>query len=66
MSTGNLVESSEALWDKDRLAEYLGLHPVTVLRMAREGRIPCIRIGGLVRFDPAEVRDFIRGKRQRA
>jgi excisionase family DNA binding protein len=64
MSTSNLMESPEALWDKDRLAEYLDLHPVTVLRMAREGRIPCIRIGGLVRFDPSEILDFLKSKRQ--
>lgn len=40
----------------DEMAEILGAHPKTVLRWAREGRIPCIRIGGrVVRFRPAEV-----------
>jgi excisionase family DNA binding protein len=65
MSISDLLESPEVLWDKDRLAKYLDLHPVTVLRMAREGRIPCIRIGGMVRFDPKEIRDFLKTKRQR-
>jgi excisionase family DNA binding protein len=64
MSNTNLIDVPEALWDKDRLAEYLDLHPVTVLRTAREGRIPCIRIGGLVRFDPTDIREFLKAKPQ--
>lgn len=32
------------------LAEILGLHEQTVLRMARAGRLPCRRFGHSVRF----------------
>ena len=41
--------------DMAEMAGILGVHAKTLARWAREGRIPCIRIGRVVRFRPAEV-----------
>lgn len=37
------------------MAEVLGVHEKTVLKWARERRVPCVRVGRTVRFLPAEV-----------
>jgi len=37
------------------LARRLSVHPETVRRWVRDDSIPFIRIGGVVRFDTAEV-----------
>lgn len=29
----------------EEVAEVIKMHPVTILRLAREGKIPCLRIG---------------------
>ncbi|MEW6047966.1 MAG: helix-turn-helix domain-containing protein [Bacillota bacterium] len=41
--------------DHRKAAELLGLHPVTVLRLARENRIPHLRLGRKVRFRVAAL-----------
>jgi excisionase family DNA binding protein len=44
-----------------QLGEKLGLSTWTVLEMARDGRLPCIRLGyRTVRFDLAEVERVLR------
>ena len=35
----------------NEIAEYLKLHPITIVKYAREGKIPATRIGGTWRFD---------------
>jgi excisionase family DNA binding protein len=44
----------------DALGAELGIHPETVRRLYREGRIPAYRVGRGLRFDVAEVRDAFR------
>ena len=34
----------------EEIAEYLRLHPYTIRRLAREGKIPAFRAGGQWRF----------------
>lgn len=41
-------------------AAYLGLHVKTVRRMVRERRLPYGRVGGRLRFFPAELDDFVK------
>jgi excisionase family DNA binding protein len=38
-----------------RLANLLGISPITVYKMAKSGRIPCFRVGTSVRFDPGAI-----------
>ena len=47
----------------DEVAEMLRLARKTVIVMARDGKIPCVRIGRLVRFDPAEIERWLRQQR---
>jgi excisionase family DNA binding protein len=41
------------------LAEFLGVNTRHVRRLVAERRIPFIRWGHLIRFDPAEIRQWI-------
>ena len=48
----------------DEVAAMLRVARKTVITMARDERIPCIRIGRFVRFDPDEIRRWIDGQRR--
>ncbi len=43
----------------DEVAEYLRIHPYTVRRLARAGKLPGSRIGGQWRFDKKELEKLI-------
>lgn len=43
---------SEKLYTAREYAKLLGIHEVTVYRLRREGKIPCIKVGRSVRFMP--------------
>lgn len=49
----DLSTGAERLLDSKQLGELLGCDPTTVEAMARDGRLPSIRIGRLLRFEPA-------------
>ena len=46
----------EPLWDAADVARFLKCSRKTVYRGADSGEIPCVRVGGLLRFDPAAMR----------
>lgn len=48
--------SEERLWDAARTARYLGLSRQWVYREAGAGRLPHVRILGVLRFDPDDIR----------
>lgn len=52
----------ERLLDTEEVARWLNLTPATVARLANGGDLPAIRIGGRFRFQPAAVREWIRGQ----
>ena len=41
------------------LAKVLNLHPFTVTRLAREGKIPAFKVGGVWRIDRAKFERWI-------
>lgn len=43
-------------------AEALGLHEQTVYKWSRTGRIPTLRIGGALRFDPSLLADWLENR----
>lgn len=45
----------DPLLKPEEVAKKLGFSKKTILVMAREDRIPCIRIGRFIRFDAAEI-----------
>ena len=51
------------LLDIETLARSLGISMRQVRRFVAEGRIPFIRIGHLIRFDPEEINEWIGGRR---
>jgi excisionase family DNA binding protein len=50
-----------SLWDANDVARYLKVSRSWVYQRAEAGFLPCVRIGGLLRFDPQVVRTFARG-----
>jgi excisionase family DNA binding protein len=51
----------ETLWDANDVARYLKASRSWVYQKAEAGILPCLHIGGLLRFDPEVVRAFSRG-----
>lgn len=51
-----------ALRDVSWLAEFLGVSKSWVYQATSSGVIPCVRIGALVRFDPAVIKAWVRGE----
>ena len=47
----------------DELAAWLGIEVVFVRRLIAERRIPFVKVGRLVRFDPEEILAWIDGRR---
>jgi excisionase family DNA binding protein len=42
------------------VADWIGFHPETVRQMAREGRIPHIKLSNRLRFRPEDVERWLR------
>jgi excisionase family DNA binding protein len=57
-----IVEHSsafEALLSAEQVASLLNLHPNTVLLWARDGRIPCLRLGRRVNFRASSLNEWL-------
>ena len=46
----NGMRSKEQIMTLREVAQYLGLHVMTVYKLTREGRVPAAKIGGQWRF----------------
>ena len=46
----NGARSKESIMPLREVAQYLGLHVMTVYKLTREGRVPAAKIGGQWRF----------------
>jgi excisionase family DNA binding protein len=53
------------LLDVNRLARRLGVTERFIRRLVDERRVPFFKIGKFVRFDPAEIDEWIQGQRVR-
>jgi len=53
------AEFDDALWDVKRMARHLGASVSWVYKAVERGTLPCIRIGAMVRFEPAAVRAWL-------
>lgn len=58
--------ATERLWSIRDVSTFLGLSPRTVRRLIAYQGLPCLRIGGAVRFDPASVTSWARRQRKEA
>lgn len=54
--------AGQTLWDVRDVAQYLKASVSWVYKAAERGELPCIRIGGLLRFDARAVRAFALGR----
>ena len=52
----------EPLVDADEVADLLGLYPKTVQLMARQGKIPAIRVGKFWRFRKSAIDYWLRSE----
>jgi len=51
----------DRLWDANDVAEYLKVSRSWVYHRAEAGQLPCVRVGGLLRFDPSAICASVRG-----
>lgn len=58
------MKNESNLLTAQQVAEILRLAPKTVIVMAREARIPSVRFGRIVRFDPQDIRRWIENKKR--
>ncbi len=54
----DLEGNAAGLWKVADVAKYLRVSNSWVYHQAESGRLPCIRLGALVRFDPIAVVGF--------
>lgn len=54
-----MTEKTEKLLTPEEVSEIVSLHPETIRVMARDGRLPAVKIGRFWRFRPAAVREWI-------
>ena len=55
----NGVRSQEQIMTLREVAQYLGLHVMTVYKLTREGRVPAAKIGGQWRFKRDVLDDWL-------
>ncbi len=55
---------AQQLWDIQGVADRLGVQVRHVRRLVNERRIPFIKWGHLLRFDPVEVEEWLDGARR--
>ena len=53
----------EGLWDVHEASTFLGASTSWLYHRAAAGKIPCIRVGHNLRFDPAALKAWTRGER---
>ena len=64
-TVGNCTNSLEKLLTVRELADVLKLHAKTVERMARDGRVPSVRVCGRVRFKPSDIASWLAEREDR-
>ncbi len=52
----------EPLLDSEQAAKLISIHPKTLQRMARAGKVPAFRIGDLWRFRASALDAWLRGE----
>ena len=56
------VDNARELWNANDVARYLKVSRSWVYQHAESGELPCLHVGGLIRFDPEAVRAFALGE----
>lgn len=53
----------DRLWKVGEVAHFLSMSESWVYQRASDGFLPSLNIGGALRFDPIEIKAWIRGRR---
>jgi excisionase family DNA binding protein len=53
--------NEESLWDVNDIAAFLKVSRSWVYQRAAAGLLPCIKVGGLLRFSPRAIREWTSG-----
>ena len=61
-SLASLVRRRRTAWTAEELAEVLSLSRKHIYKMAKKGRMPSLRIGGAIRFDPHAIAAWLESK----
>ena len=62
----NNPEVPKLLLTQPEAAEALAVSPRTLWSLTRVGKVICLRIGGLVRYDPRDLQAFIESQKANA
>jgi len=52
------------LWKNREAARFLAISERTLWSLTQRGEIPCVRIGRAVRYDPADLREWIAARKR--
>jgi len=55
-----IIEGKRGAWSASELAELLGCSGKHIYALAKTGRMPHLRIGGMIRFDPRVTANWLR------
>lgn len=58
MKIENTPLSDDTLWTADDVATFSKTSRSWVYQKAAAGLLPCLKVGGLLRFDPAAIKKF--------
>jgi excisionase family DNA binding protein len=61
-SLASLVRRRRRAWTAEELAEVLSLSRKHIYKLAKKGRMPSLRIGGAIRFDPHATAAWLESK----
>ncbi len=64
MTRTTTTEEPERLLVVREVAELLRFNQKTVYEMAAAGRLPCIRIGGRLRFHPGDLTKWLEARKE--
>jgi len=64
LSEGQVSAAFEPLLTADEAAEHLRIHVKTVQKMAREGAVPCIRMGKYWRFSLSALDQWVSAQQE--
>lgn len=56
--------ADDSLWDVKDIAHVLKASVSWVYKAVERGELPCIRIGAMVRFEPAAIRSWLAARKQ--
>lgn len=54
----NNTEDDDTLWDVDDVARFTKTSPSWVYQKSAAGLLPCLKVGGHLRFDPTTIKKF--------